>query len=53
MQMKAEAEMALGRKFNRQRYHDFILAQGLLPPAIIGRAVQQEFVPAEKARAEK
>jgi hypothetical protein len=53
MQMKAEAEMALGRKFNRQRYHDFILAQGLLPPAIIGRAVQQELVPAEKARAEK
>jgi hypothetical protein len=53
MQMKAEAEMALGRKFNRQRYHDFILAQGLLPPAIIGRAVQQEFVPAERARVEK
>jgi uncharacterized protein (DUF885 family) len=53
MQMKAEAEMALGRKFNRQRYHDFILAQGLLPPALIGRAVQQEFVPAERARVEK
>ena len=32
MQMKAETEMALGPKFDRQRYHDFMLGQGLLPP---------------------
>jgi hypothetical protein len=51
MQMKAETEMALGPKFNRQRYHDFILGQGLLPPALIGQAVREQFVPAEKARA--
>jgi len=51
MQMKAETEMALGKKFNRQRYDDFILAQGLLPPAVIGRVVREEFVPAEKTRA--
>jgi len=50
MQMKAETEMALGSKFDRQRYHDFILAQGLLPPDVVSRAVREEFVPAEKRR---
>jgi uncharacterized protein (DUF885 family) len=48
MQMKAETELALGSKFDRQRYHDFILGQGLLPPALIGQAVREKFVPAEK-----
>jgi Bacterial protein of unknown function (DUF885) len=52
MQMKAETEMALGPKFDRRRYHDFILGQGLLPPALIGKAVREQFVPAEKARAD-
>jgi hypothetical protein len=52
MQMKAETEMALGRKFDRQRYHDFILAQGLLPPALVGRAVKEKFVPQEKSGAD-
>ena len=53
MQMKAETEMALGPKFDRQRYHDFILAQGLLPPALIGRAVREQFVPGEKSRTDQ
>jgi uncharacterized protein (DUF885 family) len=48
MQMKAETEMALGPKFDRRRYHDFILGQGLLPPALIGRAVREQFVPSQK-----
>jgi hypothetical protein len=52
MQMKAETEMALGSKFDRQRYHDFILAQGLLPPGLISRAVRERFVPEEKSRAD-
>ena len=50
MQMKAETEMALGRKFDRLRYHDFILAQGLLPPDLVSRAIREEFVPAERKR---
>jgi Bacterial protein of unknown function (DUF885) len=50
MQMKAETEMALGKKFDRQRYHDFILAQGLLPPDLVSRAIREQFVPAEKQR---
>lgn len=42
-----EAERALGPKFNRQKYHDFILAQGLLPPALLRKAVLEEFVPSQ------
>jgi hypothetical protein len=51
MALKAETEMALGPRFDRQRYHDFILAQGLLPPDVLGEAIRRDFVPAEKARA--
>jgi uncharacterized protein (DUF885 family) len=42
--------MALGPKFDRQRYHDYILSQGLLPPDVLSKAVLTEFVAAEKAR---
>jgi Bacterial protein of unknown function (DUF885) len=51
MQLKAETEMTLGHRFDRQRYHDFILSQGLLPPDMIAKAVKTVFVPAELARA--
>jgi hypothetical protein len=51
MQLKAETELALGKDFHRQRYHDFLLAQGTLPPSVISQAVRTEFIPAEKARA--
>ena len=50
MSLKAETEMALGSRFDRQRYHDFVLAQGLLPPAVLAQAIRTEFIPAEKAR---
>ena len=39
------AEKALGEKFNVQRFHDFILAQGLLPPGLLRKAVIENFVP--------
>jgi hypothetical protein len=50
MQLKSQAEFTLGKKFDRHRYHDFILSQGLLPPDILGQAVLKEFLPAEQAR---
>jgi uncharacterized protein (DUF885 family) len=50
LRLRSEAEMALGGKFDRQRYHDFILGQGLLPPDALRKAVMTGFVPAEKAR---
>ncbi len=51
LELRAEAEAALGRAFDRQRYHDFILGQGLLPPDLMSKAVREDFVPAEKRRA--
>ena len=39
------AQKALGPKFNVQRFHDFILSQGLLPPYLLRKAVMTEFVP--------
>jgi hypothetical protein len=48
MQLRSQAEMALGAKFDRLRYHDFILSQGLLPPDVLSKAVLTEFVAAEK-----
>ncbi|HEU0108033.1 MAG TPA: DUF885 domain-containing protein [Vicinamibacteria bacterium] len=50
MQLRSQAEMALGAKFDRLRYHDFILSQGLLPPDVLAKAVLTDFVAAEKAR---
>jgi hypothetical protein len=43
--LRKEAEAALGPKFNQQKFHDFILAQGLLPPDLMRKAVMEDFVP--------
>jgi hypothetical protein len=43
-EIRAAAEKALGPKFNVQRFHDFILSQGLLPPDLLRKAVMTEFV---------
>jgi uncharacterized protein (DUF885 family) len=50
LELRKETEDALGSKFNQQRFHDFILAQGLLPPALMKKAVEEHFIPEEKAR---
>lgn len=46
MELKGHTELALGDRFDRQAYHDFILAQGLLPPALLAKAVRETFIPA-------
>ncbi|HKN78905.1 MAG TPA: DUF885 family protein, partial [Lysobacter sp.] len=51
MQLRAETEVALGDKFDRKAFNDFLLDQGLLPPALLAKAVREEFVPAQKAKA--
>jgi len=50
LELRKETEEALGAKFNGQRFHDFILAQGLLPPGLMKNAVDDHFIPEEKAR---
>jgi uncharacterized protein (DUF885 family) len=48
--LRQETEKALsakGVKFDQKKFHDFILAQGLLPPDLMRNAVLEEFVPAQ------
>jgi hypothetical protein len=45
MALRTEVELRLGDRFKQRAYHDFLLAQGLLPPEILRQAVLQEFVP--------
>jgi uncharacterized protein (DUF885 family) len=50
LQLRKDTEAALGPKFNAKRFHDFLLAQGLLPPDLLRQAVMEVFVPAEKKK---
>jgi uncharacterized protein (DUF885 family) len=47
--LRAKTELALGKQFNVQAYHDFIVNEGLLPPELLDKAVTDEFVPQQKA----
>ena len=47
LELRRDTEKALGRKFDQKKFHDFIVAQGLLPPALLRKAVLEDFVPAE------
>lgn len=50
METRQAAEVALGERFDRLAFNDFILRQGLLPPALLRKAVFEEFVPAAGAQ---
>ncbi len=43
LDIRQEAEKKLGAKFNAQSFHDFILSQGLLPPALLKKAVMEQY----------
>jgi uncharacterized protein (DUF885 family) len=42
--MRTQAEIALGPRFDQQAFHDFVIAQGMLPPDILERAVREQFI---------
>jgi hypothetical protein len=42
--LRKDTEAAMGAKFNQKKFHDFILAQGLLPPDLMRKAVMEDFV---------
>jgi uncharacterized protein (DUF885 family) len=46
--LRKDTEAALGKKFDQKKFHDFILAQGLLPPDLMRKAVMEEFIPSQK-----
>ena len=47
LQLRKDTEAALGPKFDAKAFHDFILAQGLLPPDQMRQAVGQDFIPSQ------
>ena len=48
MELRAETEIALGPKFDRFAFNNFVISQGLLPPDLLAKAVETEFVPSQK-----
>lgn len=46
--LRKDTEAALGKKFDQKKFHDFILAQGLLPPDLLREAVMQGFAPEQR-----
>jgi len=47
MQLRGETEVKLGAAFDRQKFNDFILSQGLLPPDLMKKAVDDIFIPSQ------
>ena len=45
MTLRGETEVRLGSKFDRMQFNDFVVNQGLLPPDLMQKAVEDEFVP--------
>ena len=44
METRERAQLALRDKFDRKAFNDFVLSQGLLPPALLEKAVMEQFV---------
>jgi uncharacterized protein (DUF885 family) len=42
--LRTRLELALAGRFDRHRYHDFIVAQGPLPFDLLEQAVEEEFL---------
>lgn len=42
--LRASTELRLKDQFNQQEFHDFLLAQGLLPPEVLAKAVNENFI---------
>jgi hypothetical protein len=45
--LQTATELALGDKFDRQAFNDFIVGQGLLPLDLLAKAVREQFIPAQ------
>ncbi|GAA5068267.1 DUF885 domain-containing protein [Lysobacter panacisoli] len=50
LELRMETEVALGEKFDRLAFNNFLLDQGLLPPDQLAKAVRETFVPAQRSR---
>lgn len=50
LELRMETELALGNRFDRLKFNNYLLDQGLLPPDLLGKAVREDFVPAQKGK---
>jgi hypothetical protein len=48
--LRVATELALGDKFDRQAFNDFVVGQGLLPLDLLAKAVREQFIPAQLAK---
>jgi uncharacterized protein (DUF885 family) len=48
MELRMRTELALGAKFDRLKFNNFLLDQGLLPPDQLQSAVDEVFVPSQR-----
>jgi uncharacterized protein (DUF885 family) len=48
LSLRKETEDKLRSKFDQKKFHDFLLAQGLLPPDLMRAAVLEDFVPSQR-----
>ena len=46
--LRTQTELALREDFDQQAFHDFVLAQGLLPPDILKAAIMEGFIPSQR-----
>lgn len=46
LELRADVERILGERFDRKTFNDFVVGQGLVPPALVRKAVMEELVPA-------
>lgn len=44
LEIRAEVEIALGDKFDRLAFNNFVLKQGLIPPKLMAEAVRKHFL---------
>jgi uncharacterized protein (DUF885 family) len=51
LSLRKEVEATLGARFDAHKFHDFVIAQGLLPPDLLRRAVLEDFVPSLRSSA--
>lgn len=50
LELRMQTELALGKKFDRKAFNNFLLDQGLLPPDQLAKAVREQFVPAQQKK---
>ncbi len=50
LELRIQTELALGEKFDRLAFNNFLLDQGLLPPDQLAAAVKEQFIPAQQQK---